>query len=85
MTPREQRIFRKRTKDFDQESRESLRNHINGMFREIKKNVPAELRKYTPEQLTDQEADIAMEILEERRENVVALLEVMEDKMRAYC
>lgn len=82
MTPREQRKFLKLTKDLDVGSQRKLREHINGVLREIKENTPEELCKYRGAQVGEKEAEIAAEILKIRLEDIDGEIEAAQEILK---
>lgn len=86
MTPREQRKFLKLTKDLDVGSQRKLREHINGVLREIKEKTPAELCKYRGAQVGEKEAEIVAEILKIRLEDIDGEISALQQILRKqYC
>lgn len=88
MTPKEESKFLEMTKDLEAENQRKLREYIEGNLREIAETVPEEQRKYNIDQVSEEEAEIVIKILEIRLEAINEKLEALENLLISkdlYC
>ena len=83
MTPKEESKFLEMTKDLEAENQRKLREHIEGNLREIAEAVPEEQRQYNMDQVSEEEAEIVIKILEIRLEAINKKLEATSKDL--YC
>lgn len=83
MTPKEESKFLEMTKDLEAENQRKLREYIEGNLREIAEAVPEEQRKYNVDQVSEEEAEIVIKILEIRLEAINKKLEATSKDL--YC